>query len=239
MKISIVIPTYNERDNIKELIGQIFTIHDPRSTIQVIVVDDSSDDGTIDAVRSLRKHFPITFILRPKKLGLGSALKDGLSLAMSHSADLAITMDADLSHNPDCILKMFDEVVKKQADVVVGSRRVQGGSIQGWGLVRLFMSRSAMEFARQILRIKTKDVTSGFRAYRRQVLESIDLTKLKSTGYAFQEEMLYRAEQKGFRVVEIPIQFTDRRQGKSKLGIRDIVEFFITVIYLRFSYVKK
>lgn len=231
MKISIVIPTYNERDNIKELVKQIFALNIPE--VEIIVIDDFSTDGTVEIVRALKKRFPITLILRPKKLGLGSALRDGLALAKVHGANLAITMDGDLSHNPKIIPKMIKEI-EHGADLVVGSRRVPGGNIIGWGPVRLSMSRSAMEIARRILKIKARDVTSGFRAYRRRILETINLSQLKSTGYAFQEEMLYRTEQKGFKVMEIPIQFIDRRAGKSKLGIKDIIEFFVTVIRLRF-----
>lgn len=232
MRVSIVIPTLNERENIKVLVKQIFALN--ISGLEIIVVDDASRDGTLEVLRVLRKRFPVTLILRPKKLGLGSALKDGLTLAQTHGAAVALTMDADFSHDPAVILKMLAQITQG-ADVVVGSRRIPGGVIQGWGLGRLIMSRGAMEIARRVLGIKTRDVTSGFRAYRRRVLEMINFDQVASTGYAFQEEMLYRAERAGLKVVEVPIVFQDRRKGRSKLGIKDIIEFFITVIRLRFQ----
>lgn len=230
MRTSVVIPTYNERGTIKELVGKIFALQIPE--LEVIVVDDSSEDGTIEVVRALRKRLPITLVLRPKKLGLGSALRDGLALARNHGAAVAITMDGDLSHDPALIPNMR-EAIARGADLVIGSRRIEGGAIVGWGPTRAFMSRAAMELARGVLGLHAKDVTSGFRAYRRRVLETVDLTRLASTGYAFQEEMLYRAERAGFKIVEIPIVFHDRRHGKSKLGTKDILEFFITVMRLR------
>lgn len=234
MRISVVIPTFNERGTIKGLLLQIFKLG--IAGLEVIVVDDSSRDGTIEVVRALRKRFPITLVLRPKKLGLGSALRDGLTLARNHGAAVAITMDADLSHNPALIPGMIALIspLSGEADLVVGSRRIKGGAIVGWGSARTFMSRAAMEFSRAILGIKTRDVTSGLRAYRRRTLETINLARLKSTGYAFQEEMLYRTQRAGFKIVEIPIVFHDRQHGHSKLGLRDILEFFVTVLRLRF-----
>ncbi len=230
MKVSVIIPTYNERGNIKELVAQIFALG--ISDLEVIIVDDSSGDGTTAVVRTLRKRFPVTLILRPKKMGLGSALKDGLSLAVLHGAQIAITMDADFSHDP-AMLKTMIEKSDQGNDLVIGSRRIQGGEIIGWGTMRTLMSRSAMEISRRILGIKAHDVTSGFRAYRRRILETVNLSRVSSTGYAFQEEMLYRTQRAGFNITEIPIIFHDRKHGKSKLGIKDIMEFFWTVIRLK------
>ncbi|KKU13691.1 MAG: Glycosyl transferase family 2 [Parcubacteria group bacterium GW2011_GWC2_45_7] len=233
MHVSVVIPTYNERGTIKFLIKRIFALNIPN--LEIIIVDDSSPDGTLELVRALRKRFPVSLILRPKKLGLGSALRDGLSLAREHGADIVITMDADLSHDPILIKDMLQKIQNGAADLIVGSRRIPDGKIQGWSVWRAFMSRGAMEFSRRLLDIKTRDVTSGFRAYRRRILETVDLNKLRSTGYAFQEEMLFRLEKSGFKILELPIIFNDRRRGKSKLGLRDIAEFFYTVIRLRLS----
>lgn len=232
MRTSVVIPTLNERENIKALVKQIFALG--ISNLEVIIIDDASSDGTIEVLRALRKRFPVTLILRPRKLGLGSALKDGLTFARTHGADVALTMDGDLSHEPERIPEMIRQI-QNGADLVIGSRRVSGGAIQGWGLTRTAMSRGAMELARRILGIKARDVTSGFRAYRRRVLETVDLKGMNSTGYAFQEEILYKTQRAGFLISEIPITFHDRKHGKSKLGIRDIMEFFITVIKLRFT----
>ena len=240
MRVSIIIPTLNERDNIKNLVKRIFALNLPH--LEIIMVDDSSRDGTVEITRALKKRFPITFILRPKKMGLGSALRDGLALARSRGADIAITMDAGGSHDPARIPEMILLISplgggapppSGETDLVIGSRRIAGGRIVGWGPARTLMSRAAMEIARRVLGIRARDVTSGFRAYRQRVLDAIDLKTLRSTGYAFQEEMLYRAERAGFRIVELPITFVDRRHGKSKLGIRDIVEFFITVARLK------
>ena len=231
MRISIIIPTYNERANIKGLVKQIFALN--ISGLEVIIVDDSSRDGTLELVRVLRKRFPITLILRPKKLGLGSALRDGLTLARNRNAAIAITMDGDLSHDPKLIPELVAKI-EQGADLVIGSRRIPGGAILGWGPMRTFMSRAAMEFSRRVLQISARDVTSGFRAYRRRALESVEMSRMASTGYAFQEEMLYKAQCAGCKVVEIPIVFQDRRHGKSKLGWRDIIEFFMTVVRLKF-----
>ena len=230
-RISVVIPTYNEKENIKELVKKIFALGIPG--MEVIIVDDSSSDGTGEVIRALRKRFPVTIIRRPKKLGLGSALRDGLNLAKGRGATVVCTMDADFSHDPEVLPRMLGEI-EKGAQLVIGSRRIFGGEISGWGFWRTLMSRSAMEISRRVLGISTHDVTSGFRAYRRGVLEKIDLTRLRSTGYAFQEEILYRAQRLGFKVVEVPIKFIDRRRGKSKLGVKDILEFFWTIIRLRF-----
>lgn len=226
MRISVIIPTYNEQGTIKILMQRIFALG--ISGLEVIVVDDSSHDGTITVARALRKRYPVTLILRSQKLGLGSALKDGLALARGRGAEVVVTLDGDLSHDPARIPELLKKIAAG-ADLVVGSRRIPGSAIYGWGWLRLAMSRGAMEFARRMLKIKTRDVTSGFRAYRRKILETVELDKLASTGYAFQEELLYYVERAGLRVSEIPIIFYDRRHGKSKLGLRDILEFFWTV----------
>ncbi len=230
MRTAIVIPTYNERESIKSLITAIFVLG--IADLEVIVVDDSSTDGTFELLRTLKKRFRVTLISRPRKMGLGSALKDGLSLALNHSATRVITMDGDGSHSPHSLPALLTEL-DKGAGVAIGSRRVLGGVIYGWGWLRTLMSRGAMEFSRRVLKISARDVTSGLRVYSRKVLETIDLTHVASTGYAFQEEMLFRAQRAGFGIVELPITFHDRRHGKSKLGIRDIVEFFITVVRLK------
>ena len=232
MTVAIVIPTYNEAGTIEELVRRIFAL--AISGLEVLVIDDSSNDGTIEKLRALQKQFPITVVIRPKKSGLGSALKDGLTLAKERGANATITLDADLSHDPDRIAEMLKKI-SAGVDLVVGSRRIKGGKIVGWGAGRTLMSRAAMEFSRRMLGITARDVTSGFRAYSRKVIDVVPLDKVGSTGYAFQEEMLYRTQQMGFCIEEIPIIFHDRRQGKSKLGIKDIFEFFVTVVRLRFQ----
>lgn len=230
MKVVVVIPTYNEAGTIEELTRRIFALG--IAGLDILVVDDSSRDGTIEILRKLQAQFPITVIIRPKKSGLGSALKDGIALAKEHGAEAVITMDADLSHEPKHIPEMLKKI-STGVDLMVGSRRIKGGEIIGWGARRMMMSRGAMEFSRRILGITAHDVTSGFRAYSRKVVDAIALDKVSSTGYAFQEEMLYRTQQGGFCIEEIPIVFHDRKHGKSKLGIKDIVEFFVTVMRLK------
>ncbi|MDO8505347.1 MAG: polyprenol monophosphomannose synthase [bacterium] len=228
--VAVVIPTYNEAGTIEELARRIFGLK--IFGMEVLVIDDSSSDGTIEKLRKLQKQFPITMVIRPKKLGLGSALTDGITLAKERGADAIVTLDGDLSHNPDCIPEMLKKI-SGGADLVVGSRRIKGGEIVGWGIWRTMMSRGAMEFSRRMLGISARDVTSGFRAYSRKVIDTIMLGRVSSTGYAFQEEMLYQAQKSGFRIEEIPIVFHDRKHGKSKLGVKDILEFFFTVIRLR------
>ncbi len=230
MKTVVVIPTYNERENIKKLIPALF--HLGCSDFSLVVVDDNSPDGTSEELIKFATQFPITLIKRPKKLGLGSAYVSGFTEALRIGADLVVEMDADLSHKPTDIPRLIS-ACEDGADLAIGSRRVPGGGIEGWGPIRHMMSAGAMSFARIILQLKTHDVTAGFRCFRRQVLTSINLDTINSSGYAFQEEVLYRTEQKKFRVVELPTIFIDRLNGKSKLSHKDILEFFLTILRLR------
>ncbi|MFA5128039.1 MAG: polyprenol monophosphomannose synthase [Patescibacteria group bacterium] len=248
MKTSIIIPTYNEQENINELCERIFK-NNP-ADVRIIFVDDSSPDGTAEkilrcadeqkrATRDSSAPFAslapvgmtnidsIKLIRRSAKLGLGSAYIEGFKAALADKADFIMEMDADLSHAPEDIPRMIEAM--KDADLVIGSRRVAGGKIIGWNARRHFTSSMATWFARLVLRLNTKDVTAGFRCYRREILEKIDLDKIKSNGYAFQEEMLFLVERLGARVKEIPVEFNDRARGKSKLSFKDIVEYFITM----------
>ncbi|MBI4992969.1 MAG: polyprenol monophosphomannose synthase [Candidatus Magasanikbacteria bacterium] len=173
----------------------------------------------------------IHLITRPAKLGLGSAYIAGFKKALEIGADYIFEMDADFSHDPDDIPRMLESA--QTADLVIGSRKIPDGKIIGWGLYRKFTSNGAMWFSRLLLGLKTKDVTSGFRCFRRRTLESIPLDEIKSNGYAFQEEMLYRVQKAGFKIAEEPVTFIDRRAGKSKLSKKDIVEFFLIILKLR------
>ncbi len=233
MNFFIIIPTYNEKENLFELIQRIAKELVNRD-YKVLIIDDDSPDGTGQVADKLAKRYPIDVLHRPSKLGLGSAYIAGFKEALKQKADLIFEMDADLSHNPADLLKMAKEA-ENGNDVVIGSRKVKGGRIVGWNFWRHFCSFGAMFFSRLVLGLKTKDVTAGFRCYKRKVLEKINLDKIKSNGYAFQEEMLYRTEKLGFKVKEVPAVFIDRKKGKSKLNKKDIWEFFIIMIRLKFD----
>lgn len=230
MKSIIVIPTYNEKETLAPLVGALFTLG--VTGLEVIVVDDSSPDGTDDEVEKLRKTHPIYLIRRQRKLGLGSAYISGFKKALALGADYIFEMDADFSHDPNDVPRLL-QAAEQGADLVIGSRRVIGGKIKGWNWRRHLTSYAATILARWLLKLKTRDVTAGFRCFRRRVLEHINLDAITSNGYAFQEELLYRTEQAGFRVAEIPVTFTDRRQGKSKLSNKDVWEFFLTMWRLK------
>lgn len=231
MKTIIVIPTFNEAQNIAKLVTKIFNLIIPK--LEVLIVDDKSPDGTAEIVKRLQKQFPIHLIERPGKLGLGSAYIEGFKKALELGADHILEMDADLSHDPEDIPRILEAI--KNSDLAIGSRKISGGKIIGWGWIRKFMSNGAMWFSRLILGLTVKDVTAGFRCYRRQVLETIELDKIKSNGYAFQEEMLHRTQKAGFKITEIPVIFIDRQEGKSKLSKKDIIEFFITILKLKYD----
>lgn len=230
MKSIIVIPTYNEHENIEKLLAQIFHLAIPE--LEVIVVDDNSPDGTAEIVKQLSGEHPAHLIQREKKQGIGSAYIAGFKKALAIGADYIFEMDADLSHDPHDIPRLLEKM--HECDLAIGSRRVPGGDIIGWNMRRHFTSYAATIFSRFILKLKTKDVTAGFRCYKRKVLETINLDAVGSNGYAFQEEMLYRTEQAGFTVAEVPVTFIDRKKGKSKLSTKDIIEFFVVMMKLRF-----
>lgn len=239
MRTTIVIPTYNECDNIAILIAQIFSLNIP--DLSIIVVDDNSPDNTSEIIKRFSEKFPIKLIIRPKKYGLGSAYVAGFKIALTDGADYIIQMDADLSHDPNDIPRLVSAL--HEVDMVIGSRKIKNGKIIGWNLWRKFMSTGAMFFARLILQLKTRDITSGFRAFRRSVLEEIHLEGISAGGYAFQEEIIFRVEKlnevknnsKEIKILEIPVTFTDRINGKSKLSWRDIFEFFNVIIKLKYE----
>lgn len=232
MKTIIVIPTYNEAENIEKLINKIFSLQ--IDGLEILIVDDNSPDGTADIVSGLQT--PTTklhLIKRSGKLGLGSAYIAGFKKALELGADYIFEMDADFSHDPEDIPRMLE--MTKQADLIIGSRKIKGGRVIGWGFTRKFMSNGAMWFSRLLLGLKPMDVTAGFRCFRSQVLKSIEIDTIKSNGYAFQEELLYRTQKAGFKIAEVPVIFIDRQEGKSKLSKKDIIEFFWIMIKLRFK----
>ncbi|MFX0194972.1 MAG: polyprenol monophosphomannose synthase [Candidatus Hodarchaeota archaeon] len=234
MQIVLVIPTYNERENIPRLIPKIYKVfRKTKTTGHVLIVDDNSPDGTWKIVKALQKEFDTLHLLRRSaKKGLGSAYRAGFAYVLETlNTDVIFEMDADLSHDPRRI-PFFLQMITRGYDVVVGSRYIKGGATVNWPLMRRIISFGANMIANVLLRLHMHDVTSGFRCYRRWVLEKIDMGNITSEGYAFQEEMLFRAKKVQARLGEIPIKFVDRRAGKSKLSKKEILHFFLKIVQL-------
>lgn len=220
MKTLVIIPTYNESQNVQIIIPQILDID---KAIEVLVVDDNSPDGTGPIVdKMIAQDNRIKAIHRQSKSGLGSAYKAGFKYALQNGYDLVFEMDADFSHDPKCISRFFEAI--NEADLVLGSRYIKGVNVINWPMSRLLLSYCANFYTRLITGLPIKDSTGGFKCFRKKVLESIDLDKVKSNGYAFQIEMSFRAWKKGFRIKEIPIVFEDRRVGQSKMSKKIIRE---------------
>lgn len=221
-KVFIVIPTYDEAGNIKPLLEEIFSHH---PSFNVIIVDDNSPDGTGEIADRMAADDPrIHVIHRPRKLGLGTAYVIGFKEALVKGADLIFEMDADFSHNPEYLAEFLKTSLK--ADLVIGSRYIHGVRVEGWRFRRLMLSKLANVYISFVMVKPVWDFTAGFRCYHRKVLESIDLQKIKSDGYAFQIEMIYLTFKHGFKVKEIPILFSEREGGYSKIGRRIIWEAF-------------
>ncbi len=229
-RVLIVTPTYNERDNLAEFVG---AVHAAAPTVDVLVVDDASPDGTGALGDALAAADPRVSVLhRPGKLGLGTAYVDGFQLALTRGYDVVLEMDADLSHDPAYIPR-FLEAMAAGADVVLGSRNVPGGGVEGWGPGRHVLSKGGSLYSRTILGVGVRDLTTGFKAYTRRALQAIDPGTLRSNGYSFQIETTYRALRRGLRVVEVPIVFVDRRAGRSKMSRRIFAEAIVEVWRLR------
>lgn len=227
----IIIPTYNESDNIEKLLDLISRT-DPAA--HVLIVDDNSPDRTYEIVeRLMQTSYPgrLFLLKRAGKLGLGTAYIAGFKWALARDYDFIFEMDADFSHDPK-YLPAFLTAIEKH-DLVLGSRYVPGGGVKNWGLLRKIISRGGSLYARTILGLSLRDLTGGFKCFRRQVLESIDLDAVKSNGYSFQIEMTYRARCKGFRICETPIVFEDRTAGKSKMSRKIFLEAVLMVWKLR------
>jgi len=225
----VVIPTYNERDNIVRLAGEVLKQH---PDLRILFVDDNSPDGTgalADELAAAEER--ISVIHRAGKLGLGSAYREGFRAALAMGADYLIEMDADFSHDPT-VLPLFLEAMR-ECDLVIGSRYLNGISVVNWPLRRLMLSYFASVYTRVITGLELRDCTSGFKCFRRSAIEAIDLDKVKSDGYSFQIEMNYRCHEQGFKIREVPIIFIDRHAGTSKMSRRIVREAVVMVWKLR------
>jgi dolichol-phosphate mannosyltransferase len=231
MKAMVIIPTYNEKENITRLIPEVLKQH---QDIEILVVDDNSPDGTGDLVEQVSRENPRVHLLRRAgKMGLGTAYLAGFRYSLERAdIDCVFEMDADFSHRPEYLPDFLKAI--QSADVVLGSRYVKGGGVQNWGLIRQLISRGGSAFARLMLGLPVNDCTGGFRCYRREVLAAIDLSSISSEGFGFQVEMLNSCNRKGFKIVEVPIVFPDREQGTSKMSKKIFVEAFLLVCRLRF-----
>lgn len=229
--IVLVIPTYNERENMAALVSAVASLHLPN--LRLLVVDDHSPDGTGQLAEGLRQDFPWLEVLhRDAKAGLGTAYVDGFRRALAAGAQIILQMDADFSHDPSVLPELLASI-RAGADVVLGSRYVPGGRIENWGMLRRLISWFGNWYARTLLRLPIRDLTGGLKAYRREVLEAIDLGTLSSVGYNFQIETTARAVWRGFTIKEIPITFTERRTGSSKFNLGIMLEAFWRVWQLR------
>jgi dolichol-phosphate mannosyltransferase len=230
----VVLPTYNERENIEPIVAAVLA---QSADLEVLVVDDNSPDGTGQIVDQLAALQPrrIHVMHRAGKRGLGTAYIEGFVWALARDYDYVFEMDADFSHDPADLVRLREPLLSGAADASVGSRWVPGGGTRNWSLARTFISRGGSLYARLILGIPVDDLTSGFKCFSRRVLERLDLQSVRSNGYAFQVEMNYRCHRHGFRVVEVPIMFVDRRVGKSKMGRHIVTEAMLVVLGLRFQ----
>ncbi len=230
----VIIPTYNEIENIEAIIRTVFSL--PKS-FHILIVDDNSPDRTADKVIELQKEFDnrLFLSLRKKKSGLGTAYVHGFQWALKNDYNYIFEMDADFSHNPNDLEKLYDACHNDGADLAIGSRYVTGVNVVNWPLSRVLLSYFASVYVRMITGMKIMDATAGFICYRREVLEKINLDKIKFIGYAFQIEMKYRAFARNFNIQEVPVIFTDRTKGQSKMSGAIIKEAIFGVISLRFK----
>lgn len=234
----VIIPTYNEKENISKIIHKVFSLS---KEFDVLIVEDNSPDGTAAIVRSLETEFPerLHMLERKGKLGLGTAYIDGFNWALKRNYGYIFEMDADFSHNPEDLVKLYNACTLDGADMAIGSRYIKGVNVVNWPIGRVLMSYFASYYVRIITGMRIMDTTAGFKCYTRRVLESIDFDKIKFTGYAFQIEMKYTAWKLGFNVKEVPIIFTDRTEGTSKMSRGIFREAILGVISLRFKHISK
>lgn len=227
----VIIPTYNEKENIAAIIEKVFSL--PKD-FHLLIIDDGSPDGTPEIVKEYQQKFPGKLFLeeRKGKQGLGTAYIHGFKWALQHRYEYIFEMDADFSHNPDDLVRLY-EAARNKADVAVGSRYVDGGGVINWPMERKLLSYGASLYVRMVTLIPCKDSTAGFICYRRKVLETINLDSIKFIGYAFQIEMKFNAWKHGFSITEVPIIFKDREQGVSKMSINIMREAVLGVLQIQ------
>jgi len=228
----VIIPTYNEKENIEKIIRKVFSLTKP---FHLLIIDDGSPDGTAAIVKNLQTEFPdrLYLIEREGKQGLGTAYIAGFKWAIQHNYDYVFEMDADFSHNPDDLLRLYQSCSEEGTDLAIGSRYVSGVNVVNWPMSRILMSYYASKYVRVVSGMKIHDTTAGFVCYRRQVLETIHLDQIRFKGYAFQIEMKYTTNKCGFKLKEVPIIFTNRVEGVSKMSGGIFGEAFFGVIQLR------
>lgn len=233
-KALVVIPTYNEIENIERLLRNIFSL---QRNFHVLVVDDNSPDLTYKKVQELQAEFPekLHLLLRKEKTGLGTAYIAGFKWALEKSYQFIFEMDADFSHNPNDLIRLYNACEKKEYDVAIGSRYVKGVNVVNWPMGRVLMSWLASKYVRFITRMPIFDTTAGFVCYKRKVLETINLDKIQFVGYAFQIEMKFKAYLSKFSITEIPVIFTDRTKGESKMSGGIISEAVFGVLSMKFK----
>jgi len=228
----IIIPTYNEKENVEKMVRKVFSLE---KDFHLLIVDDSSPDGTADIVKTLQKEFPHSLFIaeRKGKLGLGTAYIHGFKWALQKEYQYIFEMDCDFSHNPEDVIKLYNACAKDGADLSIGSRYKSGVNVVNWPMGRVLMSYYASAYVRFITGLDIRDTTSGFKCYTRKVLERIDLDNIKFKGYAFQIEMKFTAWKLGFNVTEVPIIFTDRQEGSSKMNGGIFKEAIFGVIQMK------
>ncbi|GAL86268.1 dolichyl-phosphate beta-D-mannosyltransferase [Sporocytophaga myxococcoides] len=216
-KAIVIIPTYNEKENIETVIRKVFTLSIP---FDVLIIDDGSPDGTADIVKELQLEYPGRLFLeqRKGKLGLGTAYIHGFRYAIARNYEYICEMDADMSHNPEDLVKLYNSCAEQGYDLAIGSRYVNGITVINWPMSRVLMSYYASTYVRFITGMRIQDTTAGFKCYRKKVLETINLDDIKFTGYAFQIKMKFLTWKYGFKIIEVPIIFTDRTLGQSKMS---------------------
>ncbi|ARS34231.1 polyprenol monophosphomannose synthase [Pontibacter actiniarum] len=230
----VIIPTYNERENIEAMVRRVMTLSHP---FDLLIVDDGSPDGTADIVRQLQQEFPnrLHLEVRKGKLGLGTAYIHGFKYALRHGYEYIFEMDADFSHNPADLVRLYHACATDGYDVAIGSRYVQGVNVVNWPMSRVLMSYFASSYVRVVTGMPIHDTTAGFKCYRRKVLETIQLNRIRFVGYAFQIEMKFLAYKYGFKIKEVPIIFTDRTKGTSKMSTGIFKEAVMGVLQMKVS----
>ena len=233
----VIIPTYNEKENIEAIVRKVFSLP---IEFHILVIDDGSPDGTAGIVKGLQAEFPgqLHLLERSGKQGLGTAYLTGFRWSLDNGYDFVFEMDADFSHNPDDLLRLYSACAEHGADVAIGSRYCNGVSVVDWPIGRIIMSYYASAYVRTVLNMKVYDTTAGFVCYTRKVLETINLDAVQMKGYGFQIEMKYTAHKLGFKIKEVPIIFTNRQLGTSKMSSGIFGEAFWGVIKLRFRRIK-